>query len=244
MLSVHCSMSQLWYNKQKEKIEIYCESNSMNEGVIMPLFCLRATVEQMKEYLRESYISIHLPWLTEDVEFVTWEQLCASNEQASDCEQLRLFVYNMQDEDLIIVTDGESAYLGDLGDYYYVEEMLDEQALQLELPPRLHRRGVTWLKSITAHLSTMAPALQQFLANTEILEKYGESVSLEGLEAMLIMHNSDAYSDSSNNSIAEAAFVDDSTIREAIDVLKKALRSEDVDRRERAAIALLNFTRK
>lgn len=194
---------------------------------MMQLFCLRTTSELMKEYIAESYVSIDLPWLNEDVEFVAWEQLCATYEQANCSEQLRLFLYEMQDGDLIIVTDGEAVYLGDLGDYFFVEAMSNES-----LPPRTHRRGVTWLKSIGGQLDQMADKLQQFINNTQDLAKYDEHVTLEGMEAHLESRGRSA-----------AAMVDKELISEAINVLRQALYSDDVERRERAAIALLNFAK-
>ena len=196
----------------------------------MQLFCLRTTTELLEEYIRESYVSIHLPWLNEDVEFIAWEQLCAKYVQAPGSEQLHLFVYEMQDGDLVIVSDGQSAYLGDLGDYFFVDA---EQNVHEQLPPRTHRRGVTWLKPIGGQLEKMAHKLQQFIRSTEALAKYEDDVTLEGMEELL-----------ENKGKAATVIVDDELISEAIGVLKQALYSDDVERRERAAIALLNFARK
>lgn len=204
----------------------------------MQLFRLHASAELLDEYLRENYISIDLPWLVEDVEFVQWEQLCASYEQAASCAELRLFVYDMQDEDLMIVTDGERAYLGDMGDYYFVESVPDEQEVQAVLPPCLHRRGVTWLKPVDLNSTMMSERLKLFLSGIKLLDKFEQAVSIEECESMLTGSFDRC---ASNSGGSRGLLIDVDTIQEAIAVLKQALSCEDAKRRERAAIALLAF---
>jgi len=204
----------------------------------MQLFRLHTSSELLIEYVRENYISIDVPWLEEDVEFVQWEQLCAAYEQAANCKGLRLFVYEMQDSDLIIATDGIKAYLGDLGDYYFVEAGADAGAdLQKEDPElshRQHRRGVTWLKSFS--LEVISEQLRPMMQTEEGVVKYESAVTLDEVERMLAGQAPD-------HPHAASIFIDEETIRESIEVLKQALRSEDADRRERAAIALLTFAK-
>lgn len=205
----------------------------------MQLFRFRTSAELLDEFLQENYISIDLPWLKEDVEYIAWEQLCASYEQAGGNAELRLFLYEMQDEDLLIVTDGERAYLGDLGDYYFVEPMLDEQTTNHKLPPRLHRRGVTWLKPLELDAIMAVKSLQPLMAAQQSIAKFTASVSLESFEKMLNEPTVD-----SSDAVAETIVVDAETIKEAIEILKQALRSNDAGRRERAAIALLAYAKK
>lgn len=205
----------------------------------MQLFRFRTSAELLDEFLQENYISIDLPWLKEDVEYIAWEQLCTSYEQAGGSAELRLFLYEMQDEDLLIATDGERAYIGDLGDYYFVEPMLDEQTANHKLPPRFHRRGVTWLKPLELDAIMAVKPLQPLMAAQQSIAKFTASVSLESFEKMLNEPTVD-----SSDAVAETIVVDSETIKEAIEILKQALRSNDADRRERAAIALLAYAKK
>lgn len=219
----------------------------------MRLYCLRVESELIEEYLRECYISIHLPWLNEDAEHLSWQELCGTHEHAKNSEPARLFIDVMEDGDFIIMTDGTSAYLGDMGDYFFVQDCSSEvevQNAQSQLPPRLHRRGVTWLRSLSEQMNLMAPDLKQFIVGTEYLALYNKEVSLDELELLFNYEMQQAAIDqqlhkgtaSGADDIAD--YIDDALIREAIEVLKLALRSDDAERRERAAIALLNFAKK
>ena len=137
---------------------------------MLRLFCLPLPKEQMDEFLKENYISLHWDWLNEDLELVSWEQICGRYEKAARSENLRLFVDTMQDGDFIIISDGTRASLGDLGDYYYVDDIKDKDGDNAQcidsqatvMPSSHHRRGVTWMKRIA--FEQMDASLQHFLA--------------------------------------------------------------------------------
>ena len=195
----------------------------------MQLFRLQTTAEMLDEFIKENYISIDLPWLKEDVELISYEKLCSVYAEAGSSELLRMFVYETKDEDLIIVTDGTRSYLGDVGDYYFAQEEHPTETQQL--PPRLHRRGVTWLRSFDK--GNVHEKLLKFIAASETLVRFAQSVTIEDVESMMMV------AETASNSNA----VDAATVREAVHVLKQALRCEDAERRERAAIALLQFAK-
>jgi len=205
----------------------------------MQLFCLQASVEMLDEFIKENYISIDLPWLLEDAEFLSYEKLCSAYAEAGSCELLRLFVYEMKDEDLIIVTDGTRSYLGDVGDYYFVAEEHPSEAQQL--PPRLHRRGVTWLRSFDK--GNVHEKLSKFIAASETLVRFAQSVTIEDVESMMMVMPLIDHPIASAQTASNSNAVDAATVREAVHILKQALRCDDAERRERAAIALLQFAK-
>lgn len=205
------------------------------------LFYLQTTAEMLDEYIKENYISIDVPWLQEDMELISWEQLCSMFAEASVSEELRLFVYEMNDEDLILASDGDRAYLGDLGDYYFVAGEHQDQPQSEQLPPRLHRRGVTWLQGVDK--SKAQQKLLKMMPDSETLVRLAQSVTIEEVESfMMEKPQADHLIETADNSFISCA-VDAATVCEAIQVLKQALKSEDAERRERAAIALLQFAK-
>jgi predicted Mrr-cat superfamily restriction endonuclease len=136
------------------------------------------------------------------------------------------FSHGMQDGDYVLVDDGEHVMLGDVGDYYYLADFDNAEDRSG------HRRGVTWLQRVdreSAH-----PELQAFLSGEGALGLFERAVTREELERLLTKPA--AVSGSSG-------LIDEATIREAIDILKAAMRSEDAERRERAAIAILQAAR-
>ena len=205
----------------------------------MQLFRLQTTAEMLDEFMKENYISVDLPWLKEDVELVGYEKLCSAYAEAGRSELLRLFVYEMQDEDFIIMTDGTRSYLGDLGDYYFAQE--EQLAEAQQLPPRLHRRGVTWLRSFDKR--NVHEILLKFIAASETLVRFAQSVTIEDVESMMMEMSPIDLTIKAAETRDKTYTVDAATVREAVLVLKQALRCEDAERRERAAIALLQFAK-
>ncbi|MGI2294547.1 hypothetical protein [Paenibacillus sp. GXUN7292] len=216
-------------------------NKNMKAGSSRQLFYLQTTAETLDEFIKENYISIDVPWLQEDVELISWEQLCSMFAEASVSEELRLFVYEMNDEDLILASDGKRVYSGDMGDYYFVAGENQAELQSVQLPPRLHRRGVTWLQGIDK--SKAQQKLLKMMPESETLVRLAQSVTIEEVESLIIEKpQADHLMETADNSFISCA-VDAATVREAIEVLKQALKSEDAERRERAAIALLQFAK-
>ncbi|QHW32062.1 hypothetical protein GZH47_15425 [Paenibacillus rhizovicinus] len=136
-------------------------------------------------------------------------------------EELFIFAQTMQDGDYVIVDDGERMVLGDLGDYYYLPEFDNAEDRSG------HRRGVTWIQHL--HSEDLHPELLAFLAEAGEVGVFGRAVAKEQLERMVAKPASPGSSE----------LIGEATIREALDILKAAMRSEDPERRERAAAAIL-----
>ncbi|SET37763.1 hypothetical protein [Paenibacillus sp. NFR01] len=147
-------------------------------------------------------------------------------------EALRLFEHGMQDGDYIIVADQEWAYLGDLGDYFF-DEVSDGAGEGLG-----HRRGVTWLKS--AARTALNPALRHFLDDMAPVAEYPGPLPAGRMDLWFTEAGTPAENQGPGTT---GVMVDEETVREALAVLKAALRSENPERRERAAIAILQYCR-
>ncbi|SDX57034.1 hypothetical protein [Paenibacillus sp. CF384] len=201
----------------------------------MQLFRMRVESEGkngLAEFVENHYISCGRPGIG-DMSGLTEAELAAAlvegagldgSELVSEVEAHYAFAQVMQDGDYIIVGDSDRMYLGDLGDYYYLDDF-DNEADQSG-----HRRGVTWLRSL--HGEELQPELLAFLEQEGKLGMFGRAVSKEQLERLL-----------AGQAPAGTRLVDEVTVQEALDILKAAMRSEDVERRERAAVAILQFAR-
>ncbi|GGF71625.1 hypothetical protein GCM10010912_15950 [Paenibacillus albidus] len=140
-----------------------------------------------------------------------------------------IFAHTIQDGDYVLVADGDWVHLGDLGDYFYVEpaEAADGD--------NAHRRGVTWLTHIPR--VALQPGVQQLLAEKGAVTQFQEPIAAARLD--LWITDVAAISEPVEHRVR----VDEATIAAALDILKQALGSEDAERRERAAVAILQYAK-
>ncbi|WP_372632678.1 hypothetical protein [Cohnella sp.] len=143
-------------------------------------------------------------------------------------EEVHLFANGVQDGDFILFADGDTVMLGDVGDYFYVESS--------DVPEdgACHRRGVTWLHRIAR--SELNGLVQDMLDAPGAIQSFPYPFQLAQLDRWLSPQGVQP-------SAADRSKVDDETIAEALAVLKLALRSDDPDRRERAAAAILRYAK-
>lgn len=206
----------------------------------MNLFQLKANphgIDRIAEFLKDHFVCIGWPDLG-NLENMSKDELrdrlvqvykVQGQELEDRLEEINIFVKAMQDGDYVLVANDESVHLGDLGDYYYVENSdTDEDG-------RCHRRGVTWLRSLPR--AELGGVLQEFLSHQAAISRFEHSVSIEQLEFWLF--SSPTISPATGNRID----VSKETVVEAIAILKLAMLSDDVDRRERAAIAILGYAK-
>lgn len=198
-------------------------------------------VNMMEVYLEDKYVSFGWEELG-NLEPISLQQLIIKRQvelQATEraqlpwldqWEEIQTFVYEMQDGDYVIVVNGDIAHIGDLGDYYYV------QGLETAEINSCHRRGVTWLKSVA--IEQLAPQLQSFVKQSVNISAFDQPVSKE-----LIEQWSSGVQQPNGTSI-EAALVPEEMLAEALTILQAAMRSDDAERRERAAIAILQYAKR
>lgn len=208
----------------------------------MKLFQMKTAplgVERIKEFVQNNYVCAGYPG-TGDLEHANREEIGRrlmeskayfGQELEEALESLDIFVHNMQDGDYVVISDGEWVYLGDLGDYFY------EASCDQPEDGRCHRRGVTWLKSIS--ITELNARVGELLADAGTVSQYKRALPPERLDLWL----ADSTRSSRNQANYEAE-VDEDTLAEALAVLTAALRCEDAERRERAAVAILQYAKR
>jgi len=214
------------------------------EGSLLRLYQMKAElngVNMMKVYLEDKYISFGWEGLG-NLEQVSQQQLIIQKELelhanviersvwSSQWEEIKAFVYEMRDGDYVIIVHEGIAHVGDLGDYYYVKGVEEADIKSC------HRRGVTWLTSVL--LEQCSPVLQNFLEEGNHISVFTQPVTSEKLEQWISASNQQ---DKVN---IETPFVTGEMIKEAVAILASAMASEDIERRERAAIALLQYAKR
>ncbi|WP_308639886.1 hypothetical protein [Paenibacillus silvisoli] len=152
-------------------------------------------------------------------QFLEQHYISCGRPGSKEAEDFVLFASVMQDGDYIVVTDGDRIVLGDLGDYFYNADCDNDE------DKSGHRRGVTWLRSLDK--DELHPELISFLEQEGKIGMLDREVSKEQVERFL------------RPSPPGEGLIDEAAISEAIRILKTAMRSEDAERRERAAIAIL-----
>lgn len=193
--------------------------------------------EQVTAFLQDNYVCIGYSGLG-DLENISLDELkdrltqtysYSDPELTGHLQAIHMFVHTMQDGDYVLVADEEWVHLGDLGDYFY-NDISDATENGTS-----HRRGVTWLKSVSfAELNTR---VQEMFAESELIAQYNGPMPSARLDLWIMAASADE--DIENSKV----HIDEETITLALDILKEALRSEDVERRERAAIAILQYAK-
>ncbi|WP_219834849.1 hypothetical protein [Paenibacillus sp. R14(2021)] len=198
----------------------------------MHLFRMKATLDgesRMPEFLAHNYICFGKPGIG-NLEQRSRSELTAQLAEAPLDDQERrqqlkdycTFAYEMQDGDYVVVDDGAYVHVGDVGDYYYLDSFDNDEDRSG------HRRGVTWLRSLQRE--EVHPELAAFLGQAGEIGIFGHPLTDGGLEHLLSKPAAEP---------GRAGFIDEATIQEALGILRAAMRSEDAERRERAAIAIL-----
>jgi len=193
--------------------------------------------EQIHKFLEDNFVSIGFQGigdLTGTDEQEMKERLRKAyelhgQELEGQAEAVKRFVLSMQDGDYVMVPDQDLVHLGDLGDYFY-DEVSDTKDNSL-----CHRRGVTWLTRIPR--AELNKELQELLDQPEIISQFKQAIEMAEL-----------YKWSTNllenpGSARKPMPIKDEVISEALDILTKALYCEDEERRERAAIAILQYVK-
>lgn len=193
--------------------------------------------DRLADYLKDNFVSIG--WReVGDLEGVEPAALQAELQQTYGserpelpriAEELGMFVYEMQDGDIVMIADGDFVYLGDLGDYYYVDSEDDDAC---------HRRGVTWLnRGARAEFNSF---VREWLDSEGLIAKFMQPIALAALDRWIGKWRE---TDEQKTTERTTVRVDRQTIEEALAILRQALHSDDAKRRERAAIAILQYAK-
>ncbi|SLK09740.1 MULTISPECIES: hypothetical protein [unclassified Paenibacillus] len=207
----------------------------------MNLFHIQSTLQEIDwttSFLENNFIGIGWP-ATGDLEHEPTEEWKAQlvqryrigkAELRDVLDTLHTFVYIMQDGDYVLINDDEWTYVGDLGDYFYDDSNgTGEEYI-------CHRRGVTWLGRIP--LAELSDKVLSLVSHYSIIAKFEHPISQAQLEPWVSI-TSETNEGNNDSSVR----VDEGTIQEALNVLKKALHSEEEDLRIRAAAAILQYAK-
>jgi len=141
--------------------------------------------------------------------------------------QVNCFVNTMKKGDIIFITEKNWAHIGVVDDYEY-DGFFDNDEYGM-----CHRRKVNWINK--AQISELNASVQRLLRNRNTISQYPETFDASGLEKYMIENTSEV---KENTDKLESLF------RDALAVLENELKSEDPDRRLKAATELIRLKNK
>ncbi|MCK6073517.1 hypothetical protein [Paenibacillus silvae] len=221
----------------------------------MNLFNIQSTVDgvnKVKSYLEDNYIGI--PWsVLGDLEQVSMESIVeqlerrynlAGGELNDAVETVHTFVNLIEDGDYVVMKDEEWMYIGDVGDYYYDDSIGTSDDLIC------HRRGVTWLgrvplEEINEHMQILLSE-PKFIAQLMLPVTQAQlDQALRGTEGAAGTVLTEMTELSAINTVTGniSARVEQSTINTALEILERALQSENEQIRVHAAAAILQYAK-
>lgn len=221
----------------------------------MNLFNIQSTVDgvnKVKSYLEDNYIGI--PWsVLGDLEQVSMESIVeqlerrynlAGGELNDAVETVHTFVNLIEDGDYVVMKDEEWMYIGDVGDYYYDDSIGTSDDLIC------HRRGVTWLgrvplEEINEHMQILLSE-PKFIAQLMLPVTQAQlDQALRGTEGAAGTVLTETTELSAINTVTGniSARVEQSTINTALEILERALQSENEQIRVHAAAAILQYAK-
>ncbi|WP_111268878.1 hypothetical protein [Paenibacillus silvae] len=221
----------------------------------MNLFYIQSTadgVNKVKSYLEDNYIGI--PWsVLGDLEQASMESIVEQLEQRYNLaggelndavETVHTFVNLIEDGDYVVMKDEEWMYIGDVGDYYYDDSIGTSDDLIC------HRRGVTWLGRVP--LEEINEHMQSLLSEPKFIAQFMLPVTqaqldqaLRGTEGAAGTALTETTELSPVNTVTGniSARVEQTTINNALEILERALQSENEQIRVHAAAAILQYAK-
>jgi predicted Mrr-cat superfamily restriction endonuclease len=132
------------------------------------------------------------------------------------------FVNTMRSGDIVLVSENEWVHIGRLGDYNYNYIFENEG--------KCHRRDVTWIGKVKR--DCLNEHVRELLRNRSIITKFKHPSDIAELDK-LILNTSSIINVNLN--------IDEKILTKAIDVLNRALESEDEEIRVKSALGLLQY---
>lgn len=147
------------------------------------------------------------------------------------------FVNVIQEGDVVLVPEVSIVHVGIVGPYYYDERYDNEQGM-------CHRRKISWRATIAK--SSLNQKMLDFVKNRGVITKFSGEFEETGLEVILsddVAFDPFTVLDKSEYARLQENLFNQDTVLLAKDVLVKALRSEDLDLRFKAATEILRLSR-
>lgn len=188
--------------------------------------------ERIKEFIDENFICIGWPGIgnlknqnKDEIRNTLQNKYKISGYKLGNAlGQVNTFVNTMKKGDVVLVSEKQWAYIGVIDDYIY-EEQFDN-----EIDAMCHRRKVKWTNKVL--IKDLSNDIQKLLSNRNTICQYKdvvESYNIDkvlGKKCFIINDNIDRL---------------DNLISEAIAILEEELRSEDRERRLKAASELIRL---
>lgn len=189
-------------------------------------------VDRLKQFLDEDFVCIGWPGIG-DLNGVSKDEIrnriaeeygYSGHKLGNNLGHVNAFVNTMKSGDYVFISDNEYAYIGIVGDYFY------EQNYDNDIEGICHRRSVRWLEKVK--ISELNIDLQNLLKNRNTVSQYPSTFDEKDLNNIL---------NKKQPLKAENLEKVDSLLTEALMILEDELKSEDPDRRLKAAIELLRL---
>lgn len=188
--------------------------------------------DKLDEFLSQDYVCIGWPGigdLTGVSKDEIRERLASKYEETGhklgySLGQVNAFVNTMEENDIVLIRNKEMVHIGEVGEYQYKEEF-DNDADGL-----CHRRSVEWGEVVP--FSKLKTDIQGFVKNRHTISQFPEEIESEDIEAFL--YKKEALTKDEGEKL-------DVLFKEALDILQEELKSENPDRRLKAASALIKI---
>jgi predicted Mrr-cat superfamily restriction endonuclease len=186
-------------------------------------------VERGAEFLRENYICIGWPGigdLTHATKDIIRERLAEvykyeGQQLSTYLGFVNTFVRTMQEGDYVLISENEYVHLGIIGPYKYVEEFDND------IDGKCHQRKVNWL--VTVQKSDLNAEVQELLRNRGTVTQFKHPIAKAELDRLL------------NKNVPPKVSIPNEKISKALEIVYKAMESENEELRLKAAAILLNY---
>ncbi len=188
--------------------------------------------DRLEEFLSQDYVCIGWPGIGDltDVSKDEIRKRIGSKYKESGHKlgyslgQVNAFVNTMEEGDMVLMRNKEMVHIGKVGAYQYKEEFDNNT------DGSCHRRSVEWKELVP--FTKLKTDLQGFVKNRHTISQFPDQVEPEDVETFLYKKES-----LTKNEEEKLAVL----FKGALDVLQEELKSEDPDRRLKAASALIKI---
>lgn len=217
----------------------------------MQLFQMKAfphKKDRLQQWLKEDFVNIGWPLLgnltnvskeelklrlsPDDTTYPNYTYL--GQVLANQLGTISAFVHTMKKGDIVMVTENDWVHVAKVEEYEY------DPHFDTDAEGMCHKREVKWLAMV--HKNSLNETIQELLRNRGAVTRYKHPFSQSELEAIINNAANEENLDGFNASSAPFTSDDIPTLQnKALQILAEALYSNDFERRERAAIAIMKL---
>lgn len=189
-------------------------------------------IERFDEFINENFICIGWPGIG-NLQQINKDEIRARLEKEYNIAghklgnalgQVNAFVNTMKKDDVVLIAERDWAYIGIVDEYIY------EQSFDNGIDGMCHRRNVEWVNKIL--VKDLNNSIQKLLSNRNTICQYPETIKSSELEL---------YIKKQSNVSIESSLRLEELFNDALDILELELKSEDPERRLKAATELIRL---